>query len=301
LTAPAAPGAGLPASILCPVDFSAHAERALRHAVALAAAAGGHLTVLAVNDPLLVAAATAAGRGDTVRDQVEAELRGLLERMPLTAPRLFPAIDIATGQAAEEILRGAGRAEAGLIVMGTQGLGGTSKLVFGSTTDRVIRESALPVLAVPAYEPERFGVVDGVARLEPGRVVAAIGFDRFDAVVAEAASRWAAACGATLLLAHVSPESPAPGWWPIAELPMPPALDESTDDARTRLETLSAGLAVPAGVEVRRGSVAREMAAIVRESEAGLLVVSRGGTAHRVGSIAYRVMREADVPTLVVA
>jgi hypothetical protein len=40
---------------------------------------------------------------------------------------------------------------------------------------------------------------------------------------------------------------------------------------------------------------------VVHDSGARLLVVSRGGTAHRVGTTAYRVMREADVPTLVVA
>ena len=54
-------------------------------------------------------------------------------------------------------------------------------------------------------------------------------------------------------------------------------------------------------MDVRRGSIASSLAAVVRERGAGLLVVSRGGTAHRVGTIAYRVMREADVPTLVVA
>jgi nucleotide-binding universal stress UspA family protein len=301
LTASPAAGAGLPASILCPVDFSDHAERALRHAVALAAATGGHLTVLAVNDPLLVAAAGAAGRGDTVRAQVEAELRAMLERLPLVTPRLLPALDIATGHAAEEILRAVGRTEAGLIVMGTQGLGGASKLVFGSTTERVIRESPVPVLAVPAYTPERFGVVDGTARLAPGHVVAAIGLDGFDDLVAAAAARWAAAGGAALLLAHVCVAAPTPGWWPISEMPLPPAVEESAEDARTRLEALAARLPQSAGVEVRRGSIPREMAAIVRDAEAGLLVVSRGGTAHRVGATAYRVMREADVPTLVVA
>ena len=54
-------------------------------------------------------------------------------------------------------------------------------------------------------------------------------------------------------------------------------------------------------MDVRRGSIAPSLAAVVHERGAGLLVVSRGGTAHRVGTIAYRVMREADVPTLVVA
>jgi nucleotide-binding universal stress UspA family protein len=35
-------------------------------------------------------------------------------------------------------------------VMGTKGLEGAKRLVFGSTTERVLRESPVPVLAVPA-------------------------------------------------------------------------------------------------------------------------------------------------------
>jgi hypothetical protein len=39
----------------------------------------------------------------------------------------------------------------------------------------------------------------------------------------------------------------------------------------------------------------------VRDRNAGLLVVSRGGGQRRLGATAYRVMTEAEVPTLVVA
>jgi nucleotide-binding universal stress UspA family protein len=37
--------------------------------------------------------------------------------------------------------------------MGTQGLEGARRLVFGSTTEQVLRESAVPVLAIPLPEP----------------------------------------------------------------------------------------------------------------------------------------------------
>ena len=295
------PGAGqLPATILCPVDFSEHSERALRHAAALAAVGGGHLTILAVNDPLLEAAASAAGRGGTVRDQVEAALVALLERMPQSSPAVIPAIDVVTGQAAPEILKAAARCGAGLIVMGTQGLGGARKLMFGSTTEGVVRESSIPVLAVPEYNPEHVEFAAGVARVTFGHVVAAIGLDRYDGAVAAAAAAWAQATASRLTLSHVCVEVPLPVWWPITDMPMPPALEESTDVARRQVESLAAGLGVPAVIDVRRGAVSQSVAAVVRETAAGLLVVSRGGTAHRVGTIAYRVMREADVPTLIV-
>ncbi len=293
----------LPTSILCPVDFSAHSERALRHAVVLAAAGHGHLTVLTVNDPLLYSAAAAAGRGGTVDAQVEAALTDLLARIPEVTPPIVPAIDIVTGEAVPEILEAAARAEADVIVMGTQGLGGARKFVFGSTTDGVIRETTIPVLAVPEYTPEHASVAGGTARLTFGHVVAAIGLDSYDRAVATVAAAWGQATGAGLTLSHVCAESPLPVWWPIGEMPLPPALEESTDAARARVAALAAtlGLPGPPTVDVRRGSIASSLAAVVHERGAGLLVVSRGGTAHRVGTIAYRVMREADVPTLVVA
>ncbi len=293
----------LPQSILCPVDFSSHAERALRHAVAIAAAGGGHLTLLAVNDPLLESAAAAAGRGETVRVQAEAALEHLLSRIPPLTPAVIPAIDIVTGQPAAEILAAASRAGADLVVMGTQGLGGARKLVFGSTTDAVVREAAIPVLAVPEYEPERVEFGAGTARVTFNHVVAAVGLDAYDRVVTRTAAAWAQAFAAGLTLSHVSAEAPLPVWWPIVEMPLPPALEESTEVARGKVVALAAGLGLPAPatIDVRRGSIPGTIATVVRERAAGLLVVSRGGTAHRVGTIAYRVMREADIPTLIVA
>ncbi|MGD9906530.1 MAG: universal stress protein [Vicinamibacterales bacterium] len=297
----AADTAALPASILCAVDFSAHAERALRYALALTAARGGHLTIVAVTDPLLASAAAAAGRGETVHAQVEEALTALLARLPRTTPPVMPAIDTVTGDAATEILAAAGRAGAGLVVLGTQGLGGASKLVFGSTAERVIRDASLPVLVVPTHEPERVDLSAVPPAVAFGHVVAAVGFDRHDAAVVAAATAWAQAGTAGLTLGHVCAEAPLPVWWPLTEMPLPPALEESTDAARQHLETLAQPLPLRAAVDVRRGAVARTVAAMVRDVGAGLLVVSRGGTSHRVGTIAYRVMREADVPTLVVA
>lgn len=289
----------LPTSILCPVDFSAHSERALRHAVALAGAWHARLTVVTVNDTLLVEAAAAAGYSDTLRDQGEAALLELLGRVPAHTTRVLPAIDVATGPPAEEILLAAVRASADLIVMGTQGLGGTSKLMFGSTTERVLRTTRVPVLAVPAYAPECVTVQDGVTRFALASVVAAVALDPLDGAVSTAAAAWATACAAPLVLAHVCQEAPAPAWWPFAGSPVPV---ESVETARAQVQELASSLDVTpaAQVDVRRGAVPAVIAAITRDRAAGLLVVSRGGGEHRLGAVAYRVMCEADLPTLVV-
>jgi nucleotide-binding universal stress UspA family protein len=139
-------------SILCPVDFSVHSERALRYAVDLAALTGAHLTVITVVDSFLDAASNASGTHDALTAQTQEEIKGLLER--ISAGRRQPleriGVSVEVGEAAEEILKQVEECRAELVVMGTQGLDGPKRYFFGSTTERVLRESRVPVLAVPA-------------------------------------------------------------------------------------------------------------------------------------------------------
>jgi nucleotide-binding universal stress UspA family protein len=143
-------------SILCPVDFSAHSERALGYAIDLAAMSGAHLNIITVVDPFLGAASSAAGRGEALMRQTQDELQQLLARMGSGRHRLreAPGVAVLTGNPAEEILKQIPECSADLVVMGTQGLEGARRLMFGSTTERVLRESQVPVLAVPAPESE---------------------------------------------------------------------------------------------------------------------------------------------------
>jgi nucleotide-binding universal stress UspA family protein len=134
------------------VDFSPHAERALGYALDLAALAGSHLTILTAVDPFLDAASNAAGRGEALMRQTQDELQTLLVRLGDTRrmPAEAPSIAVVTGDPAEAILAQITESNADLVVMGTKGLEGAKRLVFGSTTERVLRESPVPVLAVPA-------------------------------------------------------------------------------------------------------------------------------------------------------
>jgi nucleotide-binding universal stress UspA family protein len=139
-------------SILCPVDFSPHSDRALAYAVDLAALTGGHLTIVHVVDGLLAAASEASGDHDTLLSQTQREMKALLARISGSRDRAQHryAIAVVVGEPPEEILKQAKECDSDLIVMGTQGLEGTRRLVFGSTTEHVLRESQVPVLAVPA-------------------------------------------------------------------------------------------------------------------------------------------------------
>jgi nucleotide-binding universal stress UspA family protein len=139
-------------SILCPVDFSTHSERALGYALDLADLTGAHLTIVTVVDSFLDAATAAAGHGEALKRQTQEEIRKLLERIRGRPgqPHRTPAIAVLTGDAAEEILKQVQECGIDLVVMGTQGVGAVRRMVFGSTTARVLRESTVPVLAIPS-------------------------------------------------------------------------------------------------------------------------------------------------------
>src|SRR5918993_262306 len=140
------------ASVLCPVDFSESSGGALRYAAAIAAYLSGRLTLLAVNDPLLAEALEFAPgpshlTDDTVRE-VDAFWRQTFAGSTHGVGDVRP--EVATGKPAEEILRIAQERDCDVIVMGSQGSTGFRKAYFGSTTERVLRETSTAVLVTPA-------------------------------------------------------------------------------------------------------------------------------------------------------
>jgi nucleotide-binding universal stress UspA family protein len=138
-------------SILCPVDFSKPSQSALRYAVAIAVRGNATLRVLYVNDPFLVASASAALHDRDVVKRSEGELEALIiKTVPARArARLRVTSRALAGRVPEEILNEARRRKCDLIVMGTHGRSGADRLLMGSTTLSVLLRTKVPVLAVP--------------------------------------------------------------------------------------------------------------------------------------------------------
>jgi universal stress protein A len=139
-------------SILCPVDFSEQSRQALLWAAGIAHHRRAELTVLSVLEPLLAQAARIRLGVDLAEAEGKLALREFVEA---TLPeRVRQAshlrMEVTVADPSEGILQTARRLKAGLIVMGTHGLGGFRKLLLGSTTERVLRRAEGPVLAVPA-------------------------------------------------------------------------------------------------------------------------------------------------------
>jgi universal stress protein A len=289
-------------AILCPVDFSAQSRIALRYAAALAARSHGHLSILYVNDPLLVAAAGIALHDRTLATRNLAELRRLVEstvsRAVLEPARVDDAVT--SGTPADEIVSTAKRRRCDLIVMGTHGLTGADKLLIGSTTGGVLQRASVPVLAIPAGPGTNRAPAVGPFWPDQ-RIIAAIAMDRRSMRHARAAAAVAHWLGSALLLVHVVPEFKAPAW---LRARMGASDRARIANARSRLEALAASLRKQVEVDTRVlfGDARREIAKVAATERAGLVMTSlrtpRDWFGPRRGSISYDVLSEVATPVL---
>lgn len=139
-------------TILCPVDFSEVSLHALRYAADLCRECGSRLVLLHVVEPIV--APSDFSFGPVTLTEVE---DGLLDRAKtalketagqLGLPEEKTEICVARGRASDEVVRSAHEKGAGLIVMGTHGYAGISHALLGSTAERVVRKSKVPVLTM---------------------------------------------------------------------------------------------------------------------------------------------------------
>jgi nucleotide-binding universal stress UspA family protein len=150
-TAPAGPV--LYKRILCPVDFSESSLRALQYAVSLAQETDGQLTVLhVIAHEFELSAGIRYDAAVSVKNVLEAREQALLRRLQeiVAGAPDFGRLDslMTHGKPWREILRVAGDRDCDVIVMGVQGRGAADLLLFGSTTQHVVREAACPVLTL---------------------------------------------------------------------------------------------------------------------------------------------------------
>jgi nucleotide-binding universal stress UspA family protein len=188
-------------SIVSPVDFSEPSRLALRWATAFAARFGSRLTVVSVVDPLLEEAARVRLGQDLAKQEIEPALREFVASTSPTGTSA-PAQTVfrtAIGDAVSSILEMAEAENADLIVMGTQGLGGIRKWLLGSTTERVLRRTKIPVLAMPLANDSQGAPDAGLV----SHVLAATDFSDASIAAAKLAADLAGVFSAKLTLTHI--------------------------------------------------------------------------------------------------
>src|SRR5215207_10014646 len=142
-------------TVLCPIDYSDDSRVALRYAALIADHFGARLLLVTVNDLLLVQAAAMAYDAEWLQLQSHQDLRDFYRdaNVPSAPDAADVTYDVRTGKPAPEILKAAADGHADLIVIGTHGLSGARKAFFGATTERVLRETTVPVLVTRRGPP----------------------------------------------------------------------------------------------------------------------------------------------------
>jgi len=144
------------AKVLVAVDGSVAADKGLREAIRVAKAGDAQLVMLhVVNELLAYYAMDGAGLSVDLSQQLRDSGRRILDKAAARAARQGVAgksvmREVVGGSAAQAIVREAKKQRANLIVLGTHGRRGMSRLVLGSDAEEVVRSAPVPVLLVRA-------------------------------------------------------------------------------------------------------------------------------------------------------
>lgn len=137
--------------ILVTTDFSDYSKYAFRHAIAIAKKFDAELILIHVIQPTITPAdyAWATPPADVAVQHEKYCRESLSKLVKDQVPEEMKAeILLAHGAPFREIIRASRDHDVDLIVMATHGLGGLSHVLFGSTTEKVVRKSPCPVLTV---------------------------------------------------------------------------------------------------------------------------------------------------------
>jgi nucleotide-binding universal stress UspA family protein len=278
-------------SILCPIDFSGSSRGALRYAGAIAAHFGARLTLLVVNDPLLEEADEFSGPahlGEDTTRQLERFFRQTFAERPHGIPEIH--LEVTTGKSAPEILRVSHEKGCDLIVMSSHGVTGFRKMFFGSTTERVLRETTVPVLVTPGSDagPEKLEDILGLVR----RVLAPVDLTAATPYQLQVARGLAEAIQVPIVLLHVVE--------PVRTLSTgQPRLSKVDAERRYRAEREleSAVQDLPPRIKpealVAYGEPAEEIAKVATDRDAGIIIMGLHSSpvlGPRMGSVTYRVL-----------
>ncbi len=144
--------------ILVPLDFSAHAMKALRYAVAFARLFRARLILMHVTEPIVYPSdfGYVPLPPNTLEENFQRDARDRLEAVAAehAASGVTCEVVLRLGKPYQEIAATAREYQVDLVVITTHGYAGLTHVLLGSTAERVVRHSPCPVLVVRDQEAE---------------------------------------------------------------------------------------------------------------------------------------------------
>jgi Universal stress protein UspA and related nucleotide-binding proteins len=289
--------------ILVARDFSSVSDRALRHALDLAARTGATLHLLHAD--VLHEVETRSDERPAPGENVDA-FRDRLKTDGTASPEALDAVpiqevtrrDVAPAPA---LLNYADEDDIDLIAMGTHGRRGPSRILLGSVAEEVVRRAPQPVLTVRGEEEEGRTPTPG----QIDRLLAPVDFSDYARKALRVAHEWAALYDATVDVLHVVEEDLHPAFYVggvQSIYDVEPDLDEKV---KAKLqEFVGEVLGSTDGVEthVRTGSAPSGITEFVEENDVDLVSLSTHGRTGMerffLGSVAEKVVRHVSCPVL---
>jgi nucleotide-binding universal stress UspA family protein len=137
-----------PRHLLLPTDLTPHAAEVLDYAASLAARLGASIHVLHAFTPPVLDRELPEDHARKIMDEILAGERAKLDQLVAPHAELgrIASVKLELGDAVPVILAVAERLRPEMIVMGTHGRRGLSRIVMGSVAESVARAATCPVL-----------------------------------------------------------------------------------------------------------------------------------------------------------
>ncbi|MGB0131331.1 universal stress protein [Chlorobium sp.] len=142
-------------TILCPVDFSDASRKAVRYAHEFAVSMGAAMFLLNVVEPRPMAVDLSLNYiplEEDLEKAAEADLDALKNELLREGLKVESSVEI--GNPSDVILEKAAELDVNLVIMGSHGKKGLSRLIMGSVAETVVRKADCPVLIVKSAEKE---------------------------------------------------------------------------------------------------------------------------------------------------
>jgi len=287
-------------SILCPIDFSDFSSAAYHHALSLADYYKARLIALHVVElwkypfaDYVAHETDYAQFSAAMNEGGQVKLQRFVKEH--SAGGFQPELVVRQGNAPRCILSFAQKENMEVIVMGTHGRRGFDRLVLGSTTDRVIRKAACPVLVVSnASHTVLDTAPDGGHRLS--RIFYCTDFSNNSERAREYAISLATEYSAELVLLHVAEN--------VSDVARAEAIIAERIKQLGKLVSETERQNLKVRLTVKFGKPYEEIVRYATEEQASLIIMSaRGGDAVDravFGSTTYRVIQLGPCPVLAV-
>jgi nucleotide-binding universal stress UspA family protein len=288
--------------VLATTDLSAPARHAAERAALVAKETGATLGLVhVISDPVLGSLRRLL---EGSPDDVERRLRGKIDRdvarlgehLAQSLGAAVPA-DVVTGPLIDGILGHAAANRADLLVLGARGASFMRHLMLGSTAERLVRKSNLPLLVIKQPPHERYR-----------RVLVAVDFSASSLAAVYLARAVAPHAGLVLLHAY---DVPYEDWMQAVEVREAALQHYQKTALRRALQDMQAFLAV-AGLTsaevttvVVKGDPTHHILEQEQELDCDLIVVGKQGEtateAFLLGSVTKHVLQQSQSDVLVVA